>query len=55
MFVYTSFALYFHLTNFMTRIVKNEFSFLIAVKVLKKLFLNRRCLVMAYIMLKLVA
>jgi hypothetical protein len=39
----------------MTYIVKNELSFLIAVKVLKKLFLKGRGLMMAFIMPKLVA
>jgi len=55
MFVYTSFALYFHLNNFMICIVKNEISFLIAVKVLKKLFLKRRGLMMMTYYAKLVA
>jgi hypothetical protein len=39
----------------MTHIVKNEISFLIAVKVLKKLFLKSRGLMMAHIMPELVA
>ena len=47
---------YYHFANFVTFIVKNEFSFVLVLNVLSnKVLKKRKCLMMAYIKPKLVA